>query len=56
MLRGSSTIAGRPKDCFATVQKYVDSGVNYFILYFMDAPDTKGMNLWSKGVIEKINS
>ena len=43
-------ILGAPDEVTAQMQKYVDAGVNHFMLWFMDAPDDAGMELFMREV------
>jgi hypothetical protein len=35
----------------AQVQAFVDAGANHFLLWFLDAPDRSGMDLFARQVL-----
>ncbi|MFZ1755737.1 MAG: LLM class flavin-dependent oxidoreductase [Caldilineaceae bacterium] len=45
-----SYILGTPDEVTGQMQAYVDAGVNHFMLWFMDAPDDAGMELFMREV------
>lgn len=48
-------IVGTPKQVRQKVKSFINAGVNHFMIWFMDFPDTKGMELFSKEVMNSVN-
>jgi F420-dependent oxidoreductase-like protein len=48
------TLAGTPDECIEHLQVYLDIGVTYFMLYFADLPNVKGLRLFSERVARKL--
>lgn len=46
-----SYIAGTPSECTNLIQKYIDLGVNLFILTFQDYPSMEGTRLFAREVM-----
>jgi alkanesulfonate monooxygenase SsuD/methylene tetrahydromethanopterin reductase-like flavin-dependent oxidoreductase (luciferase family) len=44
-------IMGTPEQCLEQVKQYVDAGVTYFILHFLDVWETKPLQLFADNVI-----
>ena len=51
---GETTITGNPVDVARELRKYADLGVEYFILRFLDFPDTKGAKLFAEKVAPQL--
>jgi len=47
-------IGGPPSKCLEKMREYVDLGITYFMLRFLDLPSEKGMKLFNEEVIQKI--
>ncbi len=47
-------LSGTPDECFEQLQVYVDLGVTYFMLSFVDLPSTNGLRLFAKAVADKM--
>jgi alkanesulfonate monooxygenase SsuD/methylene tetrahydromethanopterin reductase-like flavin-dependent oxidoreductase (luciferase family) len=43
-------IIGTPDEVAAQVQSYIDLGITHFLLWFMDAPDAAGLELFAREV------
>ncbi len=43
-------LVGTPEEIKRQLQAYIDLGITHFLLWFMDAPDTDGMRLFSEQV------
>jgi alkanesulfonate monooxygenase SsuD/methylene tetrahydromethanopterin reductase-like flavin-dependent oxidoreductase (luciferase family) len=43
-------IIGTPDEVAAQVQSYLDLGISHFLLWFMDAPDVAGLELFARTV------
>lgn len=50
-----TTMAGIPEQCIEQLQMYSGLGVTTFMLYFADFPDTAGLRLFAKTVVQKMN-
>ena len=46
----NSTLVGTPDQVIEQVRAYVDAGVDHFMLWFLDAPDRRGMDLFAQEV------
>lgn len=46
-----TTLMGSPDQVSAQIQSYVDAGIDHFLLWFLDAPDRAGMELFACEVI-----
>lgn len=46
----NSTLIGSPTEVTAQLQAYVDAGASHFILWFLDAPNRGGMELFAREV------
>jgi alkanesulfonate monooxygenase SsuD/methylene tetrahydromethanopterin reductase-like flavin-dependent oxidoreductase (luciferase family) len=46
----NTTLIGSPGEVTEQLRAYVDAGVSHFILWFLDAPDRTGMELFSREV------
>jgi alkanesulfonate monooxygenase SsuD/methylene tetrahydromethanopterin reductase-like flavin-dependent oxidoreductase (luciferase family) len=47
----NTTLIGSPADVQHQVQSYVDAGIDHFLLWFLDAPDRAGMDLFANSVL-----
>jgi alkanesulfonate monooxygenase SsuD/methylene tetrahydromethanopterin reductase-like flavin-dependent oxidoreductase (luciferase family) len=47
-------LIGTPSECIAKIKKYVDLGVTYFMLSFLDSPSTNNINLFAKKIKMKL--
>ena len=45
-----ATLIGTPGDVRTQVQHYIEAGVDHFLLWFLDAPDPTGMELFAHEV------
>ncbi len=45
-----STLIGSPADISRQLRSYVDAGADHFLLWFLDAPDRTGMDLFAEAV------
>jgi alkanesulfonate monooxygenase SsuD/methylene tetrahydromethanopterin reductase-like flavin-dependent oxidoreductase (luciferase family) len=48
------TLIGSPAQVSEQIQGYVDVGIDHFLLWFLDAPDRNGMDLFARDVIPKL--
>lgn len=46
----NSTLIGTPEQVQSQLQAYVDRGANHFLLWFLDAPERSGMELFAREV------
>lgn len=46
-----TTLVGSPDQVTEQLQAYVDAGVDHFLLWFLDAPDREGMELFARKVV-----
>jgi alkanesulfonate monooxygenase SsuD/methylene tetrahydromethanopterin reductase-like flavin-dependent oxidoreductase (luciferase family) len=44
-----------PEDCLKQIRQYANLGVNHFMLFFGDFPDLRGLRLFAKEVVQKLN-
>ncbi|MEM3693526.1 MAG: LLM class flavin-dependent oxidoreductase [Candidatus Bathyarchaeia archaeon] len=44
-------IVGNPEECVERIWEYVDLGINRFMIWFLDLPSTKGMEIFSEMVM-----
>lgn len=49
-----TALAGTHQECREHLQKYVDLGVTYFMLFFADLPTVDGLRLFAETVIKKL--
>ncbi|MCW4034643.1 MAG: TIGR03560 family F420-dependent LLM class oxidoreductase [Candidatus Bathyarchaeota archaeon] len=49
-----SNFVGTPEECVKHVQKYVDVGVNHFMLFFGDLPSLRGLKIFAESVVPAI--
>ena len=47
----NATFVGTPDEVREQVQSYIDAGTDHFLLWFLDAPDSLGMDLFARDVI-----
>jgi alkanesulfonate monooxygenase SsuD/methylene tetrahydromethanopterin reductase-like flavin-dependent oxidoreductase (luciferase family) len=45
-----ATFVGTPDDVKNQIARYVDAGADHFLLWFLDAPDASGMELFAREV------
>ena len=46
-----STLFGTPDEVRSQVQAFVDAGASHFLLWFLDAPERGGMELFAREVM-----
>ncbi len=46
-----ANFVGTPEECIKQIQRYVDVGVTYFMLYFGDFPSLRGLKLFARTVL-----
>jgi alkanesulfonate monooxygenase SsuD/methylene tetrahydromethanopterin reductase-like flavin-dependent oxidoreductase (luciferase family) len=46
----NTTLIGSPAEVTTQLRAYVDAGASHFILWFLDAPDRAGMELFAREV------
>ena len=49
-------IIGTPDEVTAQVQSYIDLGITHFLLWFMDAPDPMGLELFASAVAPRFRT
>ena len=49
-------IIGKPDEVAAQVQSYLDLGISHFLLWFMDAPDPAGLELFAREVAPRFQT
>jgi alkanesulfonate monooxygenase SsuD/methylene tetrahydromethanopterin reductase-like flavin-dependent oxidoreductase (luciferase family) len=49
----NTTLIGSPDEIQRQVQAYVGAGIDHFLLWFLDAPDRSGMDLFAREVIPR---
>lgn len=52
----ASTLIGTPEQVAAQVASYMDAGANHFLLWFLDAPDRTGMDLFAQAVAPRFRT
>jgi alkanesulfonate monooxygenase SsuD/methylene tetrahydromethanopterin reductase-like flavin-dependent oxidoreductase (luciferase family) len=52
----NTTLIGSPDQVQHQVQSYVDAGINHFLLWFLDAPDRSGMDLFAREVLPRFGA
>ena len=53
--RGAGYLAGRPEEISQKIEQYVNAGASYFMLYFVDAPNVKGMEAFAEMTIPQFS-
>ena len=48
-----TNLYGTPDEIYEKLLKYIDLGVENFMLWFIDSPSTEGMEIFSKEIISK---
>ena len=48
-----TNLYGTPDEIYEKLLKYIDLGVENFMLWFIDSPSTYGMEIFSKEIISK---
>jgi alkanesulfonate monooxygenase SsuD/methylene tetrahydromethanopterin reductase-like flavin-dependent oxidoreductase (luciferase family) len=51
-----SWIVGTPDAVAAQLQSYIDLGITHFLLWFMDAPDPAGLELFAQTVAPRFRN
>jgi F420-dependent oxidoreductase-like protein len=51
-----TNLVGTPEDCLKQIQLYANLGVTHFMLFFGDLPDPRGLRLFAKEIVHKVNS
>jgi F420-dependent oxidoreductase-like protein len=51
--RGAGYLAGSPEEISQKIERYVNAGASYFMLYFVDAPSANGMEAFAEKVISQ---
>jgi F420-dependent oxidoreductase-like protein len=49
-----TNLVGTPEDCQNQIRQYSSLGVTHFMLFFGDLPDLRGLRLFAKEVVQKI--
>ena len=50
-----TNLVGTPEDCINQIRQYANLGVTYFMLFFGDLPDLRGLKLFAEKVVRKID-
>jgi alkanesulfonate monooxygenase SsuD/methylene tetrahydromethanopterin reductase-like flavin-dependent oxidoreductase (luciferase family) len=50
-----TSFVGTPEDFIKQLRQYMNLGVTHFMLFFVDLPDLRGLRLFAKKVVKKID-
>jgi len=51
-----TTLLGTPDEVARQLSAYIDAGADHFLLWFLDAPDRRGMDLFAREVLPRFRS
>jgi alkanesulfonate monooxygenase SsuD/methylene tetrahydromethanopterin reductase-like flavin-dependent oxidoreductase (luciferase family) len=51
-----TTLLGSPDEVSAQLSAYIDAGAGHFLLWFLDAPDRSGMELFAREVMPRFHA
>lgn len=52
----ASTVIGTPEQVSAQLSSYVEAGADHFLLWFLDAPDRTGMDIFAESVLPQFRT